>query len=520
MSEKVLEFLDMFLQHVCGNESPFGGKQMIMAMDPLQTTTFIQEINMKEIKKQIKGLDDEKKLTSGYYHSDLITAPNWYYCVLNVNIRSKDKKWSDFLSRARRSELTEEDFIWFQESSGSAIPLILKIKWLLINHILYSLSDCCTDEDNKSYYKFQSRLKNGWVLKEHFDVYKSIESIIKFSKSEESKVNFSNIINIAEVTMLATENVTIDYGNTFDDELEFSNIDRLHDVIFQCSISGWKKKYPGLLPSEYTKKWNELGHKESVYNILKEIRSCIAINDPNCSGINMTNSIECKAKDTFAIIKSQKEISTNFDDEDAKYYSDMANKKNKEKNNLRIAKGSIVISKSNTELYIHSNQRLKVIKETNGSLLVEPLYNNGLISVPRLIPKVLKEFKIPGRGSHSNKTIIVKRRTYPIMSNSALKVQTVLGIQLDAALFDNSRGVSEGETYIAAGRLPLPATFGLVHFPKSLNDLNEKYFVCNPVSKTLDTYLNNEKINRNCSIIPINFNFNYNGIITHKVRKF
>eukprot|EP00596_Hydrurales_sp_CCMP1899_P003217 CAMPEP_0119036280 /NCGR_PEP_ID=MMETSP1177-20130426/3886_1 /TAXON_ID=2985 /ORGANISM="Ochromonas sp, Strain CCMP1899" /LENGTH=80 /DNA_ID=CAMNT_0006995897 /DNA_START=567 /DNA_END=805 /DNA_ORIENTATION=- len=71
------------------------------------------------------------------------------------------------------------------------------------------------------------------------------------------------------------------------------------------------------------------------------------------------------------------------------------------------------------------------------------------------------------------------------MSNSALKVQTVLGIQLDAALFDNSRGVSEGETYIAAGRLPLPATFGLVHFPKSLNDLNEKYFVCNPVSQRM-----------------------------------
>jgi hypothetical protein len=488
-------------------------------MDPLQTTTFIQKEEIFKIKNFCKGVD-EIKLKSGFYHSELISKGDWYYCVLNENIRSKDKEWSEFLSKARRSELTEDNFIWFLKYSGSAIPLILKIKWLLINYIIYYKSDCCEDENYARYHKFQYRLKNGLILQEHFDAYKSIADIIKLSKSEESKVNISNIINIAEITMLATENVTIDNGNKFDLDIEFDNIQKLNYNIFQYSIPRLKMDYPGLSDEQCRMKWFELGYKAAVDNILKDIKSCTANNDINCSDIKKTDSIECEAKDTFTTIINQKEKILVFNEEDAKYYSEMADKKNKEKKNLRIPKGSIVMNKSNTELYLYSNQRLRVIEEIDGSLLVEPLYNNGLKSKTRLIPKVLKEFKIPGKGLYSNRTIIVKRRTYPIMFNSALMVQTVLGIQLDAVLFDNSRGVSKGETYIAAGRLPLPATFGLVHFPKSLKDLNEKYFVCNHVSKKLDTYLNNEKKSLNCSIIPIDFKFNYNGDITRNFRKF
>lgn len=507
MSIKVFEFLDLFLQHVCKNKNPFGGKQIILSMDPLQSISFIQDTELKEIKKCC-GIVDECKIKNSCFFSESIIGRDWFYGYLEENNRSKDAEWSNFLSNARISELTEENFQWFQKNSGSAIPFVLKIKWLLINYFINRRVDYGSSDN--SFYAFESRLKNGYILGEHHDVYKSILNILELKRIEESKetltlTNISNVMNIAEVTMLATENVTIQYGDKFNHNIMFKDIGSLTKAIFKSSKT---HHYKHLSDSEYEKLWIDDGYKDSVEKIVTDIISCTANNDT-------TDIIKCQAKDTFVTMYYQKEQIINFDEEEAKYYSDMADKKNKEKNNLEILKGTIVMNKSNSEKYIYSNQRVKVIGEINDTLLVEPLYNNGLISNPRLIKKVLKEFKIAGRGSYKDKTIIVKRRTYPIISNSALMVKSVMGIKLDAALFDNSRGVKEGETYIAAGRVPLPAQFGLLHFPKSLKDLNEKYFKCCPVTKKLDTYLKNQKKERQSCIIPINFKFNYNGDITH-----
>lgn len=519
MSLILFKFLDELLQYVRNSCELFGGIQLIFAMDPLQCTVLMPDTELENIKKHCRSNLDVNNLSSlrcGFYHSKSIFGRNWYYGILNINIRSKNIEWSKFLCNARRSELTEEDFIWFLEYSGSLIPSILKIKWLLINYIIRNLYDSIHNEGSTYHYRLQTNL----ILQSHDDKIKTIENILELDKSRESKGDISNAVNIHEVYILAPEKITVIYGNKFDHDI-ICYTERINKIIFDCTIKilGKKyslEKYEENTKLEYSRKWEESGLRESCDNILKDIKSYSANNScsiNNSSKINMPGFIECTAEDSFILIENLTERNIDLNPEEKKYYSELLDSQNKQQHELSIAKGTIVINKSNSQLYIHSNQRLRVIEQIGDTLSVEPLYSGGLKSPNRLIKRELRQFKVAGRGRYFNKIIIVKRLSYPIVLNSALMLGSTMGLQLDAALFDNTRGVNEGQTYIAAGRVPSPAAFGLLHLPKSRTDMNEKYFKCNPVSKKLDTYLNDVKKKTNSNIILINFEFDYYGNI-------
>jgi hypothetical protein len=519
MSLILFKFLDELLQYIRNSSELYGGIQLIFAMDPLQCTVLMPEKELANIKKYCRSnldMNDLSSLKCGFYHSKSIFGRNWFYGILSINIRSNNIEWSKFLCNARRSELTEEDFIWFLKYSGSLIPSILKTKWLLINYTIRNLHDLIFN--NGATYHW--RKENNWILTSHDDKIKTIENILELDKSRESKGDISNVINIHEVYILAPEKITVEYGNMFDHDI-ICYTEKINEIVFDCTIKILEKKYSlekyeENTKLEYIRKWEESGLKKSLDNILKDIKSYSANNScsiNNSGKINMPGLIECTAEDSFILIENLTERNIDLNPEEKKYYSKLADSQNKQQHKLSIAKGSIVINKSNSQLYIHSNQRLMVIEQIGDTLSVEPLYSGGLKSPNRLIKRELRQFEVAGQGRYSNKIVIVKRLSYPIVINSALMVGSTMGLQFDAALFDNTRFVDEGQTYIAAGRVPSPAAFGLLHLPKSLKDMNEKYFKCNLLSKKLDTYLNDVKKKTNSNVIRINFEFDYNGNI-------
>jgi hypothetical protein len=490
-----LEFLNEFLKYVRGNTEPFGGIQVVFAMDPLQFTVLMQDKELAEIKRNCGNNTNLDFIKVGFYHSALIIGPNWLYGILNVNIRSQNPRWATFLKNARRSELTEDDFKWFLEYSGSNIPHILKMKWLLINFIINGKYD----KGNES---FVYRLRKGYILSQHHDKIKSLETISKNHdkiKLLEASSN-RNVTDIDKVTVLTTERVSLHYGNWFNAHLSH-NTEKLSKVIMEIRSSEYRKD---------TVTDSILTNLNDFVNLtLSNIKDISAKSDIHSNkGI-----IECTAEDEYGVnLKDETKMFEPSNDDKA-YYSEEANKKLKQQKSVIITKGTIVFCMSNCQIYLHTNQKLVVKEQLPDSLRVEPLYSNGLKGPDRYIKKELVEFEVKGIGKYRDETVIVKRMAYPIVLNSALMVKSSMGIQLDAALFDNTRCVQDGETYIAAGRVPMPEAFGLLHIPESVDELNDKYFKCNIVSKKLDTYLNERKSETKCNLISINFEFDYAGEI-------
>jgi hypothetical protein len=427
----------------------------------------------------------------GFYHGPLIVGGNWCYALLNENIRSKNIRWSNFLKNARISKLTEDDLKFYNDHVGSKIPYILQVKWLLINYLIYKRHD--TNDEN--FTKYDYRIRKEFIIPEHSKLISSIDNILKFNDTEAIKNTYDRSENI---TILATENITVTFGNTFN--LLDTNTEQLADYIMSSNTN---RKFD----SEYNKIEYIKNVNNSIIDILKKIN--ISNNDDqNVINIPKTDVIQLKAEDSYYKMNKGTKTLVYPSTKQKEYYSSLANRdKNQLPQILDIIKGTVATSRNSSQLYIDNNQRLKVLDEVNGTLYVEPLYDHGLKGPNRFIKKVTRETAI------RKDDIIVSRLGYPVEINSALMVSSCMGIQLDGVLFDNSRHLTEGNGYIAAGRVAIPERFKFAHGPKTVEEFNAKYFKCNAVSKRLDDHLISEKNRTNCNIIPINFKFDFNGNI-------
>lgn len=488
----LFRFLDRFLQLVRRSHLPFGGMQLICAMDPLQFVVTLNKDELKDI-EALYPFTNPAHCSMGFYHGSLIIGGNWCYALLNENIRSKNIRWSSFLKNARTSELTEDDLKFYNDHVGSKIPYILQIKWLLINYLIYKRYDNDTTDTYKDKKKkYEYRIKNNLIILEHSELISSIDNILKFNDTEATKNTYNRSENI---TILATENITVTFGNKFN----LLNIEELTDYIMSSNA---KRKFDcEYNENEYIEKVNN-----SIIDILKKIN--ISNNDDqNVNDIPKTDVIQLKAEDSYYKMEKGTKTLAHLSTKQKDYFSSQANRDKKQlPQTLDIIKGTVATSCNSSELYIDNNQRLKVLDEVNGTLHVEPLYDHGLKGPNRYIKKVTRETVIKDN-------IIVSRFGYPIQINSALMVSSCMGIQLDGVLFDNSRHSLEGNGYIAAGRVAIPERFKFAHGPKTVKEFNAKYFKCNAVSKRLDDHLISEKNRTNCNIIPINFKFNFYGEI-------